>query len=74
MADIGRLSANAKNSSVRVFANLRQKNIVLARITKIATKNVVFARICKHVGSFLSESGQKEAVLHLNLNKCLIRA
>ena len=42
VAEVGRLSANAKNAFNSfvgcVFANLRQKNIVFAQITKIATK------------------------------------
>ena len=39
---VGRLSVNAKNAFnlfiERVFANLRQNNVVFVRITKIATK------------------------------------
>ena len=47
VAEVGRLSASAKNDLNifvgRVFANSRQKNVVFASTTKIATK-AVFAQ------------------------------
>ena len=71
VAEGGRLSANAKNAFNSFVAT---KKGVFAGITKIATKNVVFAHICKHMGSFSSEPGQKEAVLHLKFNKSFIKS
>ena len=49
VAEVGRLSANAKNA----FSSFVEHVFANSRNTKIATKNVVFARICKYMGKCL---------------------
>ena len=74
MVEVGRLSANAsKILSSGAYLRICDKKHCVGAYYKIATKNVVFAHICKHMGSFLSEPGQKEAVLHLKFNKSSIK-